>query len=82
MASNPSNARVAALLGVAFKGGEAVDSGLGLDNDFMGDVIKAVGNYGEIYDRHVGAKGLDLERGLNALWNGDPPGIQYAIPFR
>ncbi len=82
MASNPPNPTVAALLGVVFKGGEPVDSGLGIDNDFMQDVIKAVGNYGEIYDRHVGAQGLDLERGLNALWNADPPGIQYAIPFR
>jgi general L-amino acid transport system substrate-binding protein len=82
MASNPSNARVAQLLGVAFQGGEPVDSGLGVDIDFMQDVIRAVGNYGEIYDRHVGAQGLGLERGLNALWNADPPGIQYALPFR
>jgi general L-amino acid transport system substrate-binding protein len=82
MVSSPANARVAALLGVPFKGGEPVDSGLGIDIDFMQDVIKAVGNYGEIYDRHVGSQGLGLERGLNALWNASPPGIQYAIPFR
>jgi general L-amino acid transport system substrate-binding protein len=82
MASNPANARVASLLGVAFKGGEPVDSGLGVDIDFMQDVIGAVGNYGEIYDRLVGAQGLGLARGLNALWNASPPGIQYAAPFR
>ena len=49
----------------------------------MQTVLKAVGNYGEIYDRHVGpGSPLQLERGLNALWSDDPPGLQYSPPFR
>ena len=48
---------------------------LGLDLDFAVDVIKAVGNYGEIYDRYMGPNGdaFTLDRGLNELWyNGWP----------
>jgi general L-amino acid transport system substrate-binding protein len=45
------------------------------------DVIRAVGNYGEIYDRNVGpGSPLDLERGLNALWTDG--GLHYAPPYR
>ena len=77
---------VAALLGAPVPdpaGGEAttVDHGLGIPNDFMVEVIRSVGNYGEIFDRHIGPDSpLGLERGINALWTND--GIQYAIPFR
>ena len=53
---------------------------LGLDNDWALRAIKAVGNYGEIYDAHFGDKGLGLPRGLNKLW--DKGGLQYALPFR
>jgi general L-amino acid transport system substrate-binding protein len=53
----------------------------GLDNRWMLNAIKAVGNYGEIYERNVGQNSpLKLPRGLNALW-GDG-GLMYAIPFR
>ena len=55
---------------------------LGLDLDFAVDVIKAVGNYGEIYDRYMGPNGdaFTLDRGLNELWyNG---GLIYAPPLR
>jgi general L-amino acid transport system substrate-binding protein len=55
--------------------------GIGLDNAWAANVIKAVGNYGEIFDRNVGAGSkLGFARGLNALWvNG---GLQYAPPIR
>lgn len=44
-------------------------SNLGLANGFMAGVIRQVGNYGEIYDRHLGPESaLPIERGLNALW--------------
>jgi general L-amino acid transport system substrate-binding protein len=44
-------------------------SGLGLANGFMAGVIRQVGNYGEIYNRHLGPESaLPIERGLNALW--------------
>jgi general L-amino acid transport system substrate-binding protein len=40
-----------------------------------------VGNYGEIFEKNVGAKSqLKLSRGLNALWNQG--GLMYAIPYR
>jgi general L-amino acid transport system substrate-binding protein len=43
--------------------------------------IKLVGNYGEVYERNVGAKSkLGIPRGLNELWNRG--GIQYAPPVR
>jgi general L-amino acid transport system substrate-binding protein len=54
---------------------------LGLDNRWMLNAIKAVGNYGEVFDRNVGAGSqLKLSRGLNALWNKG--GLMYAIPYR
>jgi general L-amino acid transport system substrate-binding protein len=54
------------------------DPGLGLDPDFAVNVITQVGNYGEIYDRTVGA--LGLERGVNAQWQDG--GLLYAPPYR
>jgi len=49
--------------------------GLGLDNDWAYRIIKAEGNYGEVYDQYFGSKGLGLPRGLNNLWlNG---GLMY-----
>jgi len=54
---------------------------MGLDPDWAARAIKAVGNYGEIFDRNLGkASPLLIERGLNALWNGG--GILYAPPVR
>jgi len=56
-------------------------SRLGLDNKWMQQVIKATGNYGEIFERNVGqASPLKLERGLNATWTKG--GLMYAIPFK
>jgi general L-amino acid transport system substrate-binding protein len=55
--------------------------GIGLTNDWAANLIKAVGNYGEIFDRNVGAGSkLGIARGLNALWSKG--GIQYAPPVR
>jgi general L-amino acid transport system substrate-binding protein len=54
---------------------------LGLKADWAFQVIKQVGNYGDIYERSVGPKTpLKLERGLNALWSKG--GLQYAPPIR
>jgi general L-amino acid transport system substrate-binding protein len=54
---------------------------LGLDREWMARALKAVGNYGEMFDRNVGAKSaLKLPRGINALWNKG--GILYAPPIR
>jgi len=54
---------------------------LGLTKDWFARIIKAVGNYGESYDRNVGdGSKLQIARGLNQLW--DKGGIQYAPPIR
>jgi general L-amino acid transport system substrate-binding protein len=54
---------------------------LGLSNTFAADVIAAVGNYGEIYDRAFGpGTPLALPRGLNDLWTNG--GLMYSPPFR
>ncbi|HKS61022.1 MAG TPA: amino acid ABC transporter substrate-binding protein [Xanthobacteraceae bacterium] len=56
-------------------------SRLGLDNKWMLNAIKAVGNYGEVFERNVGASSpLKLARGLNGLWSKG--GLMYAIPYR
>jgi general L-amino acid transport system substrate-binding protein len=61
--------------------GEPFDPGLGLAPDFAATVVRAVGNYGEIYDRNVGpGSPLELERGINALWTDG--GLHYAPPYR
>src|ERR1700744_4529238 len=54
---------------------------LGLTKDWFGRIIKAVGNYGESYDRNVGVGSkLQIARGLNQLW--DKGGNQYPPPNR
>ena len=54
---------------------------LGLDEKWAYNVIKTVGNYGEIFERNVGVKTpLKLERGPNALWTNG--GLMYAPPVR
>ena len=54
---------------------------LGLAKDWAVNVIKLVGNYGESFDRNVGAGSpLKIDRGLNKLWNKG--GLQYAPPVR
>ena len=61
--------------------GEDMGKLLGLDKEWAYRAIKAVGNYGEIFERNVGPKSaLKLPRGLNNLWNKG--GIMYAPPIR
>jgi general L-amino acid transport system substrate-binding protein len=71
------NREVRRLLGVEGAFGESI----GLSNDWAFNVIKQVGNYGEVFDRNVGAGSpLKLSRGLNNLWTKG--GLQYAPPMR
>ncbi|MFC7738296.1 amino acid ABC transporter substrate-binding protein [Roseomonas sp. GCM10028921] len=52
-----------------------------LQPSWMYDVLRAVGNYGEIYDRHLGPNTpIALPRGINALWTAG--GLMYAWPLR
>jgi general L-amino acid transport system substrate-binding protein len=63
--------------------GEAGDLGvaMGLAPDFCYQIIKQVGNYGEIYERNLGPDTpFDLPRGLNNLWTNG--GLIYSPPFR
>ena len=63
--------------------GTSEDTGklLGLDKDWAYRAIKAVGNYGEIFERNVGPKSvLKLPRGLNNQWSKG--GLMYAMPIR
>ncbi len=54
---------------------------LGLDKEWAYRAIKAVGNYGEIFERHVGEKTpIGLPRGSNNLWTQG--GLMYAAPIR
>jgi general L-amino acid transport system substrate-binding protein len=54
---------------------------LGLDEAWAANVIAAIGNYGEIFDRNVGAKSpIQLERRLNGLWTAG--GLMYAPLLR
>jgi general L-amino acid transport system substrate-binding protein len=54
---------------------------MGLDNKWAYNVIKALGNYGEMYDRNFGPKtAINLPRKINELWNNG--GIMYAPPIR
>jgi general L-amino acid transport system substrate-binding protein len=56
-----------------------IGQSLGLDNRWAYNVIKAVGNYSQMWDRTVG-KPLGLPRNMNALWRDG--GLQYAPPMR
>jgi len=78
MKKDSKNPVVMRLLG---SGTEDTGKLLGLDKDWAYRVIKTVGNYGEIFERHVGEKtAIGLPRGLNNLWTNG--GIHYAPPIR
>jgi general L-amino acid transport system substrate-binding protein len=71
------NPEVRRLLGVEGAFGQS----LGLTNDWVVRIVKAVGNYGEIFERNVGqGSPLKIKRGQNALWTKG--GLQYAPPVR
>jgi general L-amino acid transport system substrate-binding protein len=71
------NPEVKRMLGVEGKFGD----GLGISNDWVVNIVRQVGNYGESFDRNVGAGStLKLPRGLNNLWTKG--GLQYGPPIR
>jgi len=74
---NSNDPEVLRLLGVEGNQGEE----LGLSADWAYNIIKSVGNYGEIFERNIGVETpIGLPRGLNALWTAG--GLQYSPPFR
>ncbi len=69
--------KVQRFLGVTPGNGKA----LGLDEKWAYNIVKQVGNYGEVFERNVGIHTpLMIERGLNALWNKG--GLMYSPPFK
>ena len=78
--TNPEMQRI---LGVKNADGSAAGfgTGMGLDEEWIVHIVKGVGNYGEIFERNVGANTpLKIARGKNALWSAG--GLQYAPPIR
>ena len=80
MKANPPSPAVARMLGVE---GD-LNKGLGLGKDWAYNIIKAVGNYGEIYEMYMGngpeGIGIPREGSPNALWTNG--GLMYPPPFR
>ena len=71
-----SDPNIRRFLGVTPGNGKA----LGLDEKFAYNIVKYVGNYGEVFDRNVGVETkLGLKRGLNAQWKDG--GLMYSPPF-
>ena len=85
--SATGDTKVDRLLGIEGSFGQ---ESLGIGQTAAQDILKAVGNYGEIYDRNLGPGGINLprENGRNALWAGAPctdcpkGGQIYAAPLR
>jgi len=74
MAGSSTNPDIRRMLGAEGDLGKA----MGVDNKFAVNVIKSVGNYGEIWERDITP--LGIPRGLNNLWNKG--GLQYPPPMR
>jgi general L-amino acid transport system substrate-binding protein len=71
------NPTIKRILGVTPGMGKA----LGVDEKWVYNIVKQVGNYGEVFDKNVGmGSPLKIERGLNKLWTQG--GLQYAEPIR
>jgi general L-amino acid transport system substrate-binding protein len=78
MRAENKNPGVMRLLGA---GNEDTGKLLGLDKEWALRAIKATGNYGEMFERHVGPKtAIGLPRGMNNLWSNG--GVMYAPPVR
>ncbi len=72
-----TNPEVRRLLGVDGDFGKP----LGIGQDWAYQIVKQVGNYGEVFERNIGQDSpLKIARGINALWKNG--GLQYAPPIR
>lgn len=75
-AKSTKNPDVARLLGADGEYGKD----LGVSKDWVVQIVKQVGNYGEIFEKNLGKGSLEIDRGMNALWTHG--GIMYAPPVR
>ena len=74
-----ANPEIKRILGVEAE--TKIGTDLGLTNDWVVNIVKAVGNYGEIFENNVGSGSpLKISRGINALWTKG--GLQYGMPIR
>ncbi len=79
-----TNPEIQRLLSVKVKNPDGTDAdndfgkGLGLGPDWAYNIVKMVGNYGEVFDKNLAQ--LKIARGKNALWNQG--GLQFAAPIR
>ena len=72
-----TNPNVQRILGVT----PGMGKNLGVDDKWAYNIIKQVGNYGEVFDRNLGQQSaMKLERGINAQWRDG--GLMYAWPVR
>jgi general L-amino acid transport system substrate-binding protein len=79
LAQSSDDPRVRRLLGIEGEFGQE----LGLSNDFALQIIRQVGNYGDIYDRNLGPQTpFALDRGPNKAWNLGGGGVLASPPFR
>ena len=76
--ADTTDVNIQRFLGLEVEGEGVLDPGLGLPADFGFQVVKQVGNYGEIFEKHLAP--LGLERGVNALWTDG--GLMYSPPYR
>lgn len=77
LAQGTNNPEINRMLGTEGNFGEL----LGLESDWLVNALKAGGNYGEIFERHIGENTpIGLARGLNAQWTEG--GLMYSPPFR
>lgn len=77
LSASTKNPAIRRFLGLEGKAGK----NLGLDADWAARIVAQVGNYGELFHRHLGGGSrLKIDRGLNRLWNKG--GLQYAPPIR
>ena len=63
-----------------FIGDAGFDPGVGLPSDFAVQVVTQVGNYEEIFNRHILAIGVSLAGGPNNIWSAG--GLMYVPPYR
>ena len=79
MRANSKNPEIRRMLGAEGN----LHTGLGLSNDWAYNIIKMVGNYGEVYARYLGEKtpvNIPRAGSQNALWTNG--GLIYSPPFR
>jgi general L-amino acid transport system substrate-binding protein len=76
--SNPAAPEVGRLLK-----GDGYGGMLSLRDDWAFQIVRQVGSYSQVFERNLGPDtALKLERGRNALWNAETPGLLYAPPMR